>query len=92
MNIKVKETHIDSTSFHYDGDSYKQDDCPLEIKLGYSREHRPDLKQAISVMIADGGSRIPLCAKNVLGNINDKKSFLTLLLILCLHYRECIKI
>lgn len=75
LNIKVKETHIDSTSFHYDGDSYKQEDCPLEIKLGYSRDHRPDLKQAISVMIADGGSRIPLCAKNVSGNINDKKSF-----------------
>lgn len=75
LGISVKETHIDSTSFHYDGESYKQEDCPLEIKLGYSRDHRPDLKQAISVMISDGGSRIPLCAKNVSGNVNDKKSF-----------------
>lgn len=26
-------------------------------------------------MISDGGSRIPLSAKNVSGNVNDKKSF-----------------
>ena len=26
-------------------------------------------------MISDGGSRIPLCAKNESGNVNDKKSF-----------------
>ena len=25
-------------------------------------------------MISDGGSRIPLCAKNVSGNVHDKKS------------------
>ena len=76
LGIRVTESHIDSTSFHYDGNSYEQEDCPMEIKLGYSRDHRPDLKQAISVMISDGGSRIPLCAKNVSGNVNDKKSFL----------------
>lgn len=44
LGISVKETHIDSTSFHYEGESYKQKDCPLEIKLGHSRDHRPDLK------------------------------------------------
>lgn len=37
LGISVKEAHIDSTTFHYGGDSYKQKDCPLEIKLGYSR-------------------------------------------------------
>jgi transposase len=80
LNIKVTEAHIDSTSFHYDGESYKQADSPIELKLGYSRDHRPELKQAITLMLADGQSRIPFYSKNVSGNVNDNRSFNDLIL------------
>lgn len=75
LGIKVTEGHIDSTSFHYDGKTRTEIGCELELRKVYSRDHRPDLNQAISVMIADGQSRIPFYAKNVSGNINDNRSF-----------------
>lgn len=75
LGITISEGHIDSTSFHYDGKTREESDCELVLKKGYSRDHRPDLNQAIEVMIADGQSRIPFYAKNVSGNINDNRSF-----------------
>lgn len=75
VGITITEGHIDSTSFHYDGASREETGCELILAKGYSRDHRPDLNQAIEVMIADGKTRIPFYAKNVSGNINDKRSF-----------------
>lgn len=73
--VTITEGHVDSTSFHYDGASREEIGCELVLRQGYSRDHRPELNQAIEVMIADGRSRIPFYAKNVSGNINDKRSF-----------------
>lgn len=36
------------------------------------------MKQAISLMLVDGKSRIPLFGKNVSGNTSDNKSFLNM--------------
>ncbi len=79
LGIKIREAHIDSTSFHYDGQTRVEQDCRLEMRQGYSRDHRPELNQAISLMLADGQSRIPFFARNVSGNINDNRSFNSLL-------------
>src|SRR5574344_1892455 len=67
LNIKVTEAPIDSTLFHYDGESYKQADIPIELKLGYGRDHRPDL----TLMLADVQSRKPFYSKNMSSNENE---------------------
>ena len=80
LGFSVKETHIDSTSFHYDGNTVEQENCLLQFKQGYSRDHRPELNQAISVMLCDAKSKIPLFLRNVSCNINDKTSFKNLII------------
>ena len=67
--------HIDSTSFHYDGQSRLEELCNVVLNLGYSRDHHPELNQVISVMLCDELSRIPIFQKTVSGNVNDNKSF-----------------
>ena len=47
----------------------------IEIKHGYSRDHRPDLKQFIVDMICTGDGDIPLYLKIDSGNIDDKSVF-----------------
>lgn len=31
LKLKVTATHLDSTAFHYDGESYEQEDCDVEL-------------------------------------------------------------
>ncbi|MEG4011400.1 IS1634 family transposase [Microcoleus sp. S1D4] len=47
----------------------------IELKHGYSREHRPDLKQFIVDMICTGDGDVPLYLKIDSGNIDDKSVF-----------------
>lgn len=47
----------------------------IDIKHGYSRDHRPDLKQFIVDMICTGDGDIPLYLKIDSGNIDDKSVF-----------------
>ncbi|MGJ5675650.1 MAG: IS1634 family transposase [Nostochopsis sp.] len=48
---------------------------PIEIVHGYSRDHRPDLKQFIIDMIVTGDGDIPLYLKVDSGNVDDKSVF-----------------
>jgi len=75
LGIKIKEVHIDSSSFHYDGKQRIEEGYDLELRLGYSRDHRPELIQAITRMLADGQSKLPVYSQNLSGNIQDKSSF-----------------
>jgi transposase len=47
----------------------------IELKHGYSRDHRPDLKQFIVDMICTGDGDVPLYLKIDSGNIDDKSVF-----------------
>jgi transposase len=47
----------------------------IELKHGYSRDHRPDLKQFIIDMICTGDGDVPLYLKIESGNIDDKSVF-----------------
>ncbi|MCI6796929.1 MAG: IS1634 family transposase [Succinatimonas sp.] len=75
LGLKVTSVHIDSTSFHYDGQSRLEELCNVVLNLGYSRDHHPELNQVISVILCDELSRIPIFQKTVSGNVNDNKSF-----------------
>lgn len=71
--------HIDTTSFKVHGD-YKSDEdgnehAVVEITHGYSKDHRPDLKQVVLSMVANGPAELPLWMEALDGNSSDKTSF-----------------
>lgn len=77
--IKVETGHIDSTSFHVDGEYANQEEGSIEITHGYSRDHRPDLKQFMMNLICVGDGDIPVMMEVVSGNQADKARFAGLL-------------
>jgi transposase len=65
MGVEVKSLHLDSSSFHVDGEYWEAEEVETEpgritITHGYSRDHRPDLKQFIIDLMCSGDSDIPL--------------------------------
>lgn len=70
--------HLDSTSFHVDGD-YNRHDPPeagvVHITPGYSRDHRPELCQVGLNLIVENKARLPLWMQPVNGNSNDTNRF-----------------
>lgn len=78
--VKVETGHVDSTSFHVDGNYAKnQEEGSIEITYGYSRDHRPDLKQFMMNLICVGDGDIPVMMEVVSGNQADKVRFAGLL-------------
>lgn len=85
-NIDTKDKHLDSTSFHLHGKYLSESitveitgkepkPIPLKISQGYSRDHRPDLKQFIIDLICTSDGDIPLFVKIADGNESDKAVF-----------------
>ena len=77
--VKVETGHVDSTSFHVDGEYSNQEEGSIEITHGYSRDHRPDLKQFMMNLICVGDGDIPVMMEVVSGNQADKARFAELL-------------
>jgi len=48
---------------------------PINITYGYSRDHRPDLKQFILDLICSSDGDVPLFLKTASGNESDRKVF-----------------
>ena len=75
--------HLDSTSFHVDGDYNSGDESAAEgvvhIRRGYSRDHRPDLNQAVLQLVSENQAGIPLLMAASSGNVNDQAGFLDLI-------------
>ena len=78
LELPCLGTHIDTTSFHVDGD-YNSDQEPVQgvvtITKGYSRDHRPDLNQVGLQLIVENQAGIPLVMQALDGNSSDKNSF-----------------
>lgn len=83
FEVKQETAHLDSTSFHVDGkyEAITENSEPGMIKItyGYSRDHRPDLKQFVMNLICVGDGDIPVLIKIALGNQSDKTKFAGLL-------------
>ena len=78
LDLSCDIGHIDSTSFHVDGDYNSGQEASeqiIHITKGYSRDHRPDLNQVILQLITDNQAGIPLWMEALSGNSNDKESF-----------------
>lgn len=74
LNIKIDKLHHDSTSFHYHGKSYDQEDA-IKIAFGYSRDSHKELKQICLAMGVDDAVGAPIIFDAFDGNENDKKRF-----------------
>ena len=88
-NVNLDFSHLDSSSFAVHG-QYNQvlssqsesqgqeselEPIPISITHGYSRDHRPDLKQFILDLIVTGDGNIPVFIEAASGNQSDKKAF-----------------
>jgi transposase len=74
--IEHRFYHLDSSSFHLHGQYLA--DAPeeaIEITYGYSKDHRPDLKQVVVNMITGHRSTLPVWMEALSGNESDKASF-----------------
>ncbi|BAZ68798.1 transposase (plasmid) [Fischerella sp. NIES-4106] len=85
FKIEPKYSHLDATSFHLHGE-YKSEkmhekeeeitrERPIVITKGYSRDHRPDLKQCVLDLITSSDGDIPLLMRAGDGNEADKAVF-----------------
>ena len=90
FKIKTEFAHLDSTSFHLHGE-YKSEEKKEEkeeiikereiiITRGYSRDHRPDLKQCVLDLIVSNDNSMPLLMRTGDGNEADKSVFAKILL------------
>ncbi|MDJ0773146.1 MAG: IS1634 family transposase [Mastigocoleus sp. MO_167.B18] len=84
--VSTKYSHLDSTSLHLHGEYNSSlngenkeleimKENPIIIKQGYSRDHRPDLKQCILDLIVSSDGDIPLYFRGGSGNESDKAVF-----------------
>ncbi|MDQ3460226.1 MAG: IS1634 family transposase [Deinococcota bacterium] len=80
LGIVPKVAHMDTTSFHVDGE-YNSDEPPAEddklihITQGYSRDHRPDLNQVVLELITENQASLPMMMEPLSGNSSDKVTF-----------------
>jgi len=77
LGLPCDSVHLDSTSFHYDGQEKinEGDFNAISITRGYSRDHRPELNQVILNLICENQAGIPVYMKPASGNSNDMDGF-----------------
>lgn len=77
--------HLDNSSLHLHGQYATEDPQPeaLEITYGFSKDHRPDLKQVVVSLITSHRSQLPVWMEALSGNTSDKDSFPTTMQAFC---------
>ncbi len=82
FDVCTQSVHLDSTSFHLHGeyDTADKGSCEeIRITHGYSRDHRPDLKQFVVDLMSTADGGIPLFLRVADGNEADQSVFSELL-------------
>lgn len=74
--IDTRFCHLDTTSFSLTGEYYADsDEHEILITHGYSKDHRPDLKQTVLELLVSRDGGIPLISKVWDGNTSDNEVF-----------------
>ena len=74
--IDERFSHLDTTSFSLTGDYVPDsDEHAIAITHGYSKDHRPDLKQAVLELMVSQDGGVPLMSKSWDGNASDTQIF-----------------
>jgi transposase len=82
-----------ASSFHLHGE-YEGGEVETEaisITHGYSRDHRPDLKQVVAQLITSQCSALPVWLEVLSGNSSDKDSFANSVEAYCKHLGDAEK-
>src|SRR5438034_2248672 len=75
-SIEQRFHHLDTTSFSLSGDYVPEsDEHAIRITHGYSKDHRPDLKQAVLELMVSQDGGVPLVSKSWDGNTSDTRIF-----------------
>ena len=77
FDVQHRFVHLDSTTFSLHGCYDQQSDAEnvIQVTHGYSRDHRPDLKQVVVQLICSYQSHLPVWLEVLDGNQTDKTSF-----------------
>jgi transposase len=77
----VQALHVDSTSFHVHGqyEGLGEEMGAIRVTHGYSRDHRPDLKQWVMNLVCADTGGIPLLFAPGDGNQSDREALAPLL-------------
>ena len=70
-----KTAHMDSTSFSVQGEYEHEGVTAISVTHGYSKDHRPDLKQVMLLLCTSGSSDFPFWIEPQSGNSSDKTEF-----------------
>jgi transposase len=74
--IEQRFNHLDTTSFSLTGDDVAaSEQQAIAITHGYSKDHRPDLKQAVLELMVSQDGGVPLVSKTWDGNVSDSQVF-----------------
>ena len=74
--IDQRFNHLDTTSFSLSGDYVPEsDEQAITITHGYSKDHRPDLKQAVLELMVSQDGGVPFVSKSWDGNTADTQIF-----------------
>ena len=74
--IDPRFTHLDTTSFSLSGEYVPEsDEQAIAITHGYSKDHRPDLKQAVLELMVSQDGGVPVGSQSWDGNAADTQIF-----------------
>ena len=74
--IDQRFNHLDTTSFSLTGEYVPENDQQaIAITHGYSKDHRPDLKQAVLELMVSQDGGVPLVSQTWDGNASDNQIF-----------------
>ena len=74
--INLRFNHLDTTSFALTGEYVPDsEEHAIRITYGYSKDHRPDLKQAVLELMVSQDGGVPFVSKSWDGNTADTQVF-----------------
>ena len=73
-NVDQRFRHLDTTSMNVYGEYTEEEGIGL-VQFGYSKDHRPDLKQFMISLMSSKDGDVPLLAQTIAGNTSDKAHF-----------------
>jgi transposase len=74
--VDLRFNHLDTTSFALSGEYLpERDEQAIRITHGYSKDHRPDLKQAVLELMVSQDGGVPFVSKSWDGNTSDTRIF-----------------
>lgn len=74
LGVRERFVHLDTTSVSVQGE-YEHGQDALNITFGYSKDHRPDLKQFMISLMVEPQHGIPWLFEALDGNTSDKTHF-----------------